>query len=671
MTDTNDKLDSRLEESLKAAYDAMDPTAEQEERMLAALVEAQEKASSERSAGKAPDAAVGEGLSATAQLPDDSPTDKSDGQSGDTASPNSGNAPAANRSRGIKLWKVAVPLAACLVVGAVVIGVANQAPSVNGATASVSAQSASHSSVSVKSETAEAQSKQGEPEVMMMDGARENAAAGEMYTLGAETEEYIDDSIIIEPDPNFNTEEYSAVEERGFTSTKANPLSTVSADVDTASYCNVRRMVNQGMSLKDIPSGSVRIEEMLNYFDYDYVQPTGDDKFSMQAQSAPCPWNPDTQLLVLGFATGKEAKAADKGSNLVFLVDVSGSMNSPDKLDLLQDSFATLLESLGPNDRVSIVTYASGEDIVLEGASGDDSKEILRAIYKLNAHGSTNGEAGLKQAYEVAQRNFIEGGVNRIIMASDGDLNVGITSESDLYDFVDGKRESGIYLSVLGFGSGNYKDNKMETLADHGNGSYHYIDCQEEAERVLKEKLTANLVPFADNVKVQVEFNPAQVKGYRLIGYENRALADEDFRNDAVDAGDVGPNQQFTVAYEVALADSKQEVAEPELKYGSQAGSASSASYASASDDWLTCTMRYHVFDGDKMQEQQLAVDKSNVADNPSDDWKFAAAVIEFGMLARDSKYAGTASTDSIIDLLGTNLNDERDGFKRLVVKAS
>ena len=308
---------------------------------------------------------------------------------------------------------------------------------------------------------------------------------------------------------------------------------------------------------------------------------------------------------------------------------------------------------------------------MLEGASGDDSKEILKAIYKLDAGGSTNGEAGLKQAYEVAERNFIEGGVNRIIMASDGDLNVGITSESDLYDFVDGKRESGIYLSVLGFGSGNYKDNKMETLADHGNGSYHYIDCIEEAERVLKEKLTANLVPFADDVKVQVEFNPAQVKGYRLIGYENRALADEDFRNDAVDAGDVGPNQQFTVAYEVALADSKQEVAEPELKYGSQAGSASNASYASASDDWLTCTMRYHVFDGDKMREQQLAVDKSNVADNPSDDWKFAAAVIEFGMLARDSKYAGTASTDSIIDLLGTNLNDERDGFKRLVVKAS
>ena len=306
MTDTNDKLDSRLEESLKAAYDAMDPTAEQEERMLAALVEAQEKASSERSAGKAPDAAVGEGLSATAQLPDDSPTDKPDCPSGDTASPNSGNAPAANRSRGIKLWKVAVPLAACLVVGAVVIGVANQAPSVNGATASVSAQSASHSSVSVKSETAETQSKQGEPEAMMMDGARENAAAGETYTLGAETEEYIDDSIIIEPDPNFNTEEYSAVEERGFTSTKANPLSTVSADVDTASYCNVRRMIKDGYSLKDVPNGAVRIEEMLNYFDYDYAAPTGGDLFSMQAQSAVCPWNPNTQLLVLGFATPRE-----------------------------------------------------------------------------------------------------------------------------------------------------------------------------------------------------------------------------------------------------------------------------------------------------------------------------------------------------------------------------
>ena len=648
MTDTNDKLDRDLEQSLKGAYDAMDPTPEQEERMLAALVEAQGAAIALASAEKAEPIASATsqqgGVGEAASMP-------AEGQSAP-------NQPVANRTRGIKAWKVALPLAACLAVGAVVIGVASQAPSASTTVESVAAQSASSSTTSVKTESTEVRSNKGEVGLMMTDSAMEAGAA-------EEGEGYYDGTIIGFDD--FNTEEYDAVQERGFVSTKSSPLSTVSADVDTASYCNLRRMINGGSSLKDIPTGAVRIEEMLNYFDYDYAQPSGNDKFSMQAQSAPCPWNEDTQLLVLGFATGSEMKAADKGSNLVFLIDVSGSMDNPDKLDLLQDSFATLLDSLGPNDRVSIITYASGEEIILEGASGDDDKEILRAIYKLHADGSTNGEAGLKQAYEVAERNFIEGGVNRIIMASDGDLNVGITSESDLYDFVDGKRESGIYLSVLGFGSGNYKDNKMETLADHGNGSYHYIDCQEEAERVLKEKLTANLVPFADDVKIQVEFNPAQVKGYRLIGYENRALADEDFRNDAVDAGDVGPNQQFTVAYEVVLADSKMDVAEPELKYGNSA----SASYANGSGDWLTCSMRYHVFDGDKMQEQQLTVDKSSVASSPSDDWKFAAAVIEFGMIARDSEYAGSSSVDSIVDLLGTNLSDDRDGFKRLVVKAS
>ena len=220
---------------------------------------------------------------------------------------------------------------------------------------------------------------------------------------------------------------------------------------------------------------------MLNYFIYDYEKPTDGNLFNMQAEVAQCPWNPDTQLLMLGFATPYETGAADNGANLVFLIDVSGSMGSEDKLDLLQDSFTTLLEHLDANDRISIVTYSGNEEVVLEGAAGDDAATILKAIYKLQAHGSTNGEAGLRMAYDVAERNFIEGGVNRIIMASDGDLNVGMTSTSDLYDFVDQKRETGVYLSVLGFGSGNYKDTKMETLADHGNGSYHYIDCIDEA----------------------------------------------------------------------------------------------------------------------------------------------------------------------------------------------
>ena len=303
---------------------------------------------------------------------------------------------------------------------------------------------------------------------------------------------------------------------------------------------------------------------------------------------------------------------------------------------------------------------------MLEGASGDDDATILKAIYRLQADGSTNGEAGLKMAYEVAERNFIEGGVNRIVMASDGDLNVGASSESDLFDLVDGKRETGIYLSVLGFGTGNYKDTKMETLADHGNGSYHYIDCAEEAERVLKDRLMANLVPFADDVKVQVEFNPAQVKGYRLIGYENRELPDAAFLDDAADAGDVGPNAQFTVAYEIVPADSAYEVSVPDLKYGD------AGEYAgSSSADWLTCSLRYRAFADGAVHEQQLVVNNDNSTASPSNDWRFASAVIEFGMLASDSSYRGSATCDAALGILDSiPLDPERQSFRDLVEKA-
>ena len=632
-------VDDELANALKGAYDAMDPTPEQEDRMLAALLEAQ-SANAQDAEEVQPDA----GIAIT---------------------------PSANRSSRFKVWKIAVPLAACLALGAIVVGT-SPTPSYQAEPPVQASQSAQPTSSKTEAPTNDAKSQKTEAPTNGAEPQKtEIVELGEADTLGYMATEavdsgYMDGGMGYREDVKFNTEEYSALKETGFISTKSNPLSTVSADVDTASYCNLRRMIKDGYSLKDVPNGAVRIEEMLNYFDYDYAAPTGGDLFSMQAQSAVCPWNKDTQLLVMGFAAAPESKAASKGSNLVFLVDVSGSMDSPDKLDLLQDSFSTLLDNLGPDDRVSIVTYASREDIVLEGAHGDDVKAITKAIYKLDAGGSTNGEAGLKQAYEVAERNFIEGGVNRIIMASDGDLNVGITSESELYDYVDGKRDSGIYLSVLGFGSGNYKDNKMETLADHGNGSYHYIDCIEEADRVLKTKLTANLVPFADDVKVQVEFNPAQVKAYRLIGYENRELADEDFRNDEVDAGDVGPGAQFTVAYEVVLADSAYKVDEPDLKYGTQV-----KAYDNASSDWLTCTMRYHAFDGDEMREQQLAVDASASTKSPDSNWNLAAAVIEFGMLARDSEFAGTSGEDGILDLLANaSQNDDADSFKRLVLAA-
>ena len=619
--ETPEPRDDAFEQDIRAAYEAMDPTPEAESRMLAALKAAEAKKAESEDAGSAETAAP----SATDVPGNVVPIDPADKQ----------------KRRRVAPWKIALPAAACLVLAAVGFGVmGNQAQN----TAPIIEQSTSQDADAALS---------AEPKMTEANGmvAMEDAADGAYMDSEIASGAYVDD--------DFNTEEYTAVEETGFVSAATTPLSTVSADVDTASYANLRRMIMSGYSLTDVPAGAVRIEEMLNYFDYGYASPTGDDRFAVQARVGACPWNPNTQLLVLGFATEKQTER--KPANLVFLIDVSGSMDHSDKLELLQDSFATLLEHLDGNDRVSIVTYSGHEEVVLEGAKGDDDKAILRAIYRLHADGSTNGEAGLKMAYEVAERNKIEGGVNRIVMASDGDLNVGMTSESDLHDFVSKKRDSGIYLSVLGFGSGNYKDTKMETLADNGNGQYHYIDSIGEAERVLSDKLMQSVVPFADDVKVQVEFNPAQVKGYRLIGYENRAMAAEDFRDDTKDAGDIGPNAQFTVAYEVALTDSAQEVPTTDLKY--------SQAPAGSGDEWATATLRYRAFDDNEVHEQQLAV---TGAEGTDDDWSFAAAVIELGMLARDSEFTGTATLDGLRDqLAGMNLDEQRSGLRDLVETAS
>ncbi len=461
-----------------------------------------------------------------------------------------------------------------------------------------------------------------------------------------------------------NTEEYADLTEQGFVSTTTRPLSTISSDVDTASYANLRRMLRDGYDLDEIPDGAVRTEEMLNYFSYGYKTPKAgaDDLFETTVHVGDCPWNDQTKLVTLGFATAPEAaEVTERGSNLVFLIDISGSMDEPDKLDLLKEAFEELVDHLDENDCVSIVTYANGEEVVLDGAKGTEGRKIMRAIRRLRADGFTNGEAGLRMAYDLAKDHYIEGGVNRIVMASDGDLNVGITSESDLHDFVDEQRETGIYLSVLGFGSGNYKDTKMETLADHGNGSYHYIDCIEEAERVLGTNLMANLVPLADDVKVQVEFNPAQVKAYRLIGYENRAMADEDFTNDERDAGDVGPSNQFTVAYEVALADSDLEVGTTDLKYGTGAtGDASS-------DEWMTASVRYKPAAGGKVRQQEWVISQKDWQRDPGEDWRFQAGVIEFAMVLRDSEHVGTADYDSICELVGDPEANDRAEFLDLV----
>ncbi|WP_139653341.1 vWA domain-containing protein [Raoultibacter phocaeensis] len=522
------------------------------------------------------------------------------------------------------------------------------------------------------------------------------------------TEEPYSKEAPVPPDMQYpkNTEEYSALDEPGFVSTAAAPLSTFSADVDTASYCNLRRMVSEGMRAEDIPSGSVRIEEMLNYFDYDYALPENGDLFGVTSELANCPWNPDTQLLVMGFATEPVDYDRTAGANLVFLIDTSGSMGTPDKLPLLKDAFAELVGGLSERDRVSIVAYSGYERIVLEGASGTDKRAIMRAIDSLVADGSTNGEAGLAMAYHVAERMRIEGGVNRIVMASDGDLNVGISSESELHDYVSAQRDEGVYLSVLGFGSGNYKDNKMETLADNGNGTYHYIDCIDEARKVFGEDLAANVVPLADDVKVQVEFNPAYIKGYRLIGYENRALADDDFADDAADAGEIGTGHQFTIAYEIVAHDSALEIPTIELKYGDTGDAGSSGNGSSSrtdaelsnnsfvddgtresaetngdalaesadelSGELLTCSVRYKPAGTSASVERSYPIDNTCFTENPSSDWTFAAAVIECGMVLRDSKHCGTASlreARALVDELDLKRSDPKADFERLLAK--
>lgn len=470
------------------------------------------------------------------------------------------------------------------------------------------------------------------------DGANANQALGSSSSEAAASRPA--------PSPSLQLgreEDRRASAEPGFVSTAHNPRSTLSADVDTASYCNLRRMVADGCDSLDIPAETVRTEELLNYFDYAYPAPDGDDLFGVSAQVGDCPWNDEAKLLVMGFATEAADRAPSEGSNLVFLVDTSGSMDEPNKLPLLKDAFATLVEGLGERDRVSVVTYASGERTVLEGASGADKQRILRAIDGLTASGATNGEAGLERAYLLAERSFIEGGVNRIVMASDGDLNVGISSEAELHDYVERKRETGVYLSVLGFGSGNYQDSKMETLADHGNGAYHYIDCIEEARRVFGENLRANLMPLADDVKVQVEFDPAQVAGYRLIGYENRALANEDFLDDGVDAGEVGAGHAFTVAYEIVPA-----------------GAVDGA--------WLAGSIRYRPAGSTQHVEQAFEVDGTGDAAQPSDDWTFAAAVIECGMTLSRSPFAGTSTLETAHALLlDAELTEQQRGFRTLL----
>lgn len=444
-----------------------------------------------------------------------------------------------------------------------------------------------------------------------------------------------------EADDNRNADSEEAIRENRFIYTAEQPVSTFSSDADTASYTLFRRLVNNGYSLKELSAtvgNLLRTEEMVNYFSYDCPVPDG-SLFGIAAALAPCPYS-GTCLLKLTMATEK-AERSEK-NNLVFLIDVSGSMASEDKLELLKKAFSFLVSRLDEDDTVSIVTYSGKEEVVLESCPGSRKETILSAVNALEASGSTNGEAGLTKAYQLAEKNYIAGGNNRIFMASDGDLNVGISSAEELKAYISEKRNSGVYLSVLGFGQGNYKDSTMETLADNGNGVYLYIDGETEAKKVFGEDLFANLYTVAEDVKFQITFNAQTVKAYRLVGYENRVLSNEDFENDRKDAGEVGAGSTLTVLYELSLTEDFQNAESP---------------------DFGALKIRFKSPGEDKSMEETFTLEKSIYTETPDDDFLFAAAVAECSAILRNSAYKGNASLEHLSGLL-SKIDAKGDFYK-------
>lgn len=449
--------------------------------------------------------------------------------------------------------------------------------------------------------------------------------------------------------PEHNTEEYNHIEENGFLSVFTAPLSTFAADVDTASYANLRRMLLDGETV--IPD-AVRIEEIINYFHYEYPAPVGDAPFSVSTELTVCPWNEENTLLRIGLQAPQPDWDAMPPSNLVFLIDVSGSMDQPNKLPLVKQAFLLLTEHLRAEDTISIVTYASRDEVVLRGATGDEGDTIQTAIEDLSAGGSTAGAQGIQTAYALAEEFFIPGGNNRVILATDGDLNVGVSSEGELTRLIEKKKESGVFLSVMGFGDGNLKDNKLEALADHGNGNYSYIDSVLEAKKVLVEEMGGTLFTVAKDVKLQVEFNPEHVKSYRLVGYENRLMDAEDFADDAKDGGEIGAGHRVTALYELSSA----ETAAADLKY--------QQNVAVSSPEWLTLSIRYKTPDGDTSTLLEYPVDADHWQETPSPDTAFAACAAQFGMLLRDSEHIGSMTYADLLDQLSAIPHIEQDPYK-------
>ncbi len=439
-------------------------------------------------------------------------------------------------------------------------------------------------------------------------------------------------------------------------------VSTFSIDVDTASYTNVRQFLLQSNRLP--PPDAVRIEELINYFDYDYAPPADETPFASHVEVAGCPWQPEHRLVRIALK-GREMPADERPlSNLVFLVDVSGSMNQQNKLPLVVDGLKYLTRELGENDRVAIVVYASAEGLALPSTPGTEQEAILSTLSNLAAGGSTAGGAGIKLAYQVAEDNFIEGGTNRVILCTDGDFNVGVTSTAELERMAEEKAKgTGVFLTVLGFGRGNLNDAMMETISNKGNGNYHYVDNLREAHRVLVEQMTGTLVTIAKDVKIQVEFNPTKVAGYRLIGYENRMLAREDFNDDTKDAGEIGAGHTVTAVYQVVPAGKPVATGSKEpLKYQQEPAHLSAAA---ASDELLTVRVRYKPPASDTSTKLEFPVKDSDASyANASDDFKFAAAVASFGMLLRDSEYRGNATYNAVLELATEGLGQDGHGYR-------
>jgi Ca-activated chloride channel family protein len=458
---------------------------------------------------------------------------------------------------------------------------------------------------------------------------------------------------------DFNTEEYDRIYENRFKDAAQNPLSTFSIDVDTASYSNLRRFIRHN---RMPPKDAVRIEEMINYFTYDYPQPEGEHPFSIETEISDCPWNMKNKLVHIGL----QGKGPDylnlKPNNLVFLIDTSGSMASENKLPLLKKAFRLLVDELNEEDGIAIVAYAGSAGLVLPFTPVSEKYKILASLDNFRAGGSTAGGAGIKLAYKVARDNYIRDGNNRVILATDGDFNVGVSSTADLVRLIEAGRKDDIYLTICGFGMGNYKDGRMEQISNAGNGNYFYIDNIREAKKVFVTQLRATLFTIAKDVKIQVEFNPVKVKAYRLIGYENRILADEDFNDDIIDAGELGAGHTVTALYEIIPSGSSQPVRKTDtLKYQEHAVTAE----ASTSNEIMTIKIRYK---SPKEENSKLiktsVIDKGFAFQETSENFRFSAAVAGFGMLLRDSQFKGNLSYQKIVSMAKKSIGADAGGYR-------